>query len=151
MATLTYVPKNGDPLLDAEKIESLRLSNAIQRAKLSRIDGELISKREVTFMLGHTLVFLRTQILTIPQLVSAELRGALDNTQAHAIRMRVEDAVHRFLTQLSENMENTINSEAFLAKLEAELNGKSDEDAAKLKRDLAKRRRTAKRHAKARK
>jgi hypothetical protein len=48
-------------------------------------------------------VLLRTQILTIPQLVSAELRG-LDNTQAHAIRMRVERSIHGFLEQLSVNM-----------------------------------------------
>jgi hypothetical protein len=124
-------------------------ANAIARAKLSRLDGEVVSKREVAFILGHMLLLLRTQILTIPQLVSSELRGALDNTQAHAIRMRVEDAVHRFLTQLAEGMEATLHGEEFLAKLEAELNGKQDDDSMKLKETLAKKKRTRKRHEKA--
>ena len=81
MAKLIYHGKNGNPAIDAEKIESLKLANAIQRAKLKRLDGEVVSKREVTFMLSYSLVLLRTQILTIPQLVSAELRG-LDNAGA---------------------------------------------------------------------
>jgi len=152
VATITYLGKGnkngrGDEI-DREKIEGLRLQNAISRARLARIDGEVVSKREVAFMLGHMLLLLRTQILTVPMLVSSELRD-LDNAQAHRVRTRVEDVVHRFLTQLAEGMEAAMHGEEFLAKLEASLAGKSDEDAAQLKHDLAKRRRTEKRHAKA--
>jgi hypothetical protein len=150
VAQLHYVGKNGDPALDRERIEGLRIANAIARAKLQRLDGELVSKREVTFALSHALILLRTQILTVPGLVSAELRD-LDNAQQHRVRTRIEDVVHRFLTQLAENMEAAMHSAEFFEKLKAELAGKTDDDAAKLKRDLAKQRRTAKRHAKSKK
>ena len=150
MAQLHYHGKNGNPALDAEKIEGLRLQNAISRAKLQRLDGELVSKREVTFALSHALILLRSQILTVPQLVASELRD-LDTQAQHRVRIRIDDAVHRFLTQLSENMEAAMQSEEFFAKLEAELAGKTDDEAAQLKRDLAKQKRTAKRHAKQRK
>jgi hypothetical protein len=149
VATLTYVPKDGNPAFDAERIEGLRLQNAITRAKLSRIDGEVVSKREVTFALSHMLLLLRTQILTIPALVSAEMRGILDPAKAHDVRQRVERSIHGFLEQLAEGMETAMHGEEFLAKLEASLAGKKDEDTEKLRRDLAKKRRTAKRHEKA--
>jgi hypothetical protein len=154
VATISYLGKgnkngHGDEL-DREKIEGLRLQNAIARSKLQRLAGEFVSKREVTFALSHALILLRTQILTVPGLVSAELRD-LDTQAQHRVRMRVEGAVHRFLTQLSENMEAAMHSEEFIAKLKAELAGKTDDDAAKLKRDLAKQKRTEKRNAKARK
>jgi hypothetical protein len=128
----------------------LRIQNAIQRAKLQKLDGDLVSKREVTFALSHALILLRTQILTVPALVSAELRD-LDAQAQHRVRMRIEDAVRRFLEQLSENMQAAMSSEEFFAKLEAELAGKKDDDSVKLKQALAKKRRTQKRHAKARK
>jgi hypothetical protein len=93
-------------------------------------------------------VLLRTQILTIPQLVSAELRG-LDNTQAHAIRMRVERSIHGFLEQLSVNMERALSSSEFIAELERERSPDDNaKDAAQLKQALAKKKRTEKRHAK---
>jgi hypothetical protein len=41
-----------------------------------------------------------------------------------------------------------LHPEKFLEKLEAELAGKKDDDAMKLKRDVEKARRTQKRHAK---
>ena len=63
--------------------------------------------------------------------------------------MRVEKAIHGFLTQLAENMEAAMHSEEFFEKLEAELNGKTDEDSMKLKQALAKKKRTAKQHEKA--
>jgi hypothetical protein len=150
MAQVHYVGKNGNRELDRERIEGLRIQNAIARAKLQRLGGDTVSKREVTFALGHMLLLLRTQILTVPQLVSAELRD-LDNAQAHRVRQRIEDSIHRFLTQLSENMEAAMSSEEFFAKLEAELRGKQDEDAMQLKRAFAKQKRTAKRHAKSKK
>lgn len=150
MAKLIYHGENGDPALDAERIEGLRIQNAIQRAKLQKLDGDLVSKREVTFALSHALILLRTQILTVPALVSAELRD-LDAQAQHRVRMRIEDAVRRFLEQLSENMQAAMSSEEFFAKLEAELAGKKDDDSVKLKQALAKKRRTQKRHAKARK
>jgi hypothetical protein len=74
MAQVHYVGKNGNRELDRERIEGLRIQNAIARAKLQRLGGDTVSKREVTFALGHMLLLLRTQILTVPQLVSAELR-----------------------------------------------------------------------------
>jgi hypothetical protein len=151
VAKLVYHGKNGNPAIDLERIESLRLANAIARSKLARIDGEVVSKRQVTFMLGYTLTLLRTQILTIPQLVSAELR-ALDNAQAaHSIRMRVEKSIYGFLEQLSVNMERAHRSDEFIAAVERELSGvENSKDTAELKQDLAKKRRTAKRHAKQR-
>jgi hypothetical protein len=153
VATITYLGKgnkngHGDEL-DREKIEGLRLQNAISRAKLQRLDGDVVAKREVAFILGHMLLLLRTQILTVPALVSSELRGVLDNVQLHNVRQRAEDAVHRFLTQLAENMEAAMHGEEFLAKLEASLSGKKDDDAARLKHDIAKAERTRKRHEKA--
>lgn len=149
MAKLAYHGKNGDPVLDRERIENLRLQNEINRSKLRKLNGDVVDKREVTFMLEQTLALLRTQILTVPQLVSAELRGSLDNTQAHAIRMRVEKAIHGFLEQLAENMERAIRSDEFIAELERNLAGNGhDDDLAKFKQDLAKRKRTEKRNEK---
>jgi hypothetical protein len=149
MAQLVYQGKDANPAFDVERIEGLRLANALARVKLQRLGDDVISRREVAFALSHMLLLLRTQILTVPSLVSVEVRGILDPVKAHDVRQRVETAIHRFLTQLSENMEAAMSSEGFLAKLEASLSGKSDEDAAQLKHDLAKRRRTEKRHAKA--
>ena len=143
MAQLHYHGKNGNPAIDAEKIENLRLANAIAKAKLQKLEGDLVSKRQVVFMLEYSLTLLRSQILTIPQLVASELRD-LSGPQAHRVRIRVEDAVHHFLTQLAENMENAMHGEEFLAKLEASLAGKTDEDAAELKHDIGKEKRTAK-------
>jgi hypothetical protein len=40
--------------------------------------GEVVDKRKITFMLSYSLTLLRGQILTIPALVSADLRD-LDN------------------------------------------------------------------------
>ena len=150
MAQVHYVGKNGNRELDRERIEGLRLSNEIQRVKLQRLGGDMVDKREVTFALSHMLLLLRSQILTVPQLVASELRD-LDTQAQHRVRMRVEDAIHGFLEQLAENMERTINSEEFIAELERNLtgNGKKDDDTEKLRKDLAKKRRTAKRHEKA--
>jgi hypothetical protein len=135
MAKLIYHGKNGDPALDAEKIESLRIQNALAKAKLARIEGSIVDKRKVVFMLEYSLTLLRTQILTIPQLVSAELRG-LDNAQAHAVRMRVEKSIYSFLEQLSLNMERAHRSDEFIAELEQELSGNGHgDDSAQLKRD----------------
>ena len=122
-----YADLRYNPALDAERIEGLRIQNAIQRSKLSRLDGELVSKREVTFALSHALMLLRSQILTVPGLVSAELRE-VDTQAHHRVRMRIEDAIHRFLEQLAEGMEAAMSSEEFFAKLEAELAGKQDAD-----------------------
>jgi hypothetical protein len=147
MAQLHYHGKNGDPALDAERIEGLRLQNSIARTKLAKLEGSAVDKRRVTFMLSHSLTLLRSQVLTVPQLVASELRD-LDTQAQHRVRMRVEDAIRRFLEQLSEGMENAMNSEKFFDKFEAELAGKKDDDAMKLKRDVEKARRTQKRHAK---
>jgi hypothetical protein len=149
MAQLHYHGKNGNALLDTEESRTC--------GSRTRFSERSFSGSVATSSIGaklsscwSTLILLRTQILTIPALVSSELRD-LDNAQAHRVRIRIEDSIHRFLTQLAENMEATLRGEAFIKKLEAELNGKQDADATQLKHDLAKRRRTEKRHAKAQK
>jgi hypothetical protein len=75
VSNVHYHGKNGNPAIDAEKVENLRIQNEISRAKLGKLNGELVSKREVTFTVGFALTRLRENILRLPNLVSAELRG----------------------------------------------------------------------------
>ena len=65
--------------------------------------------------------------------------------------MRVEKLIYGFLEQLSVNMERVHRSDEFIAEIERELSGNGHGDTAPLKQALAKKKRTAKRHAKQRK
>ena len=149
MAHVSYIGRNGggNGDLEAAKTEALQLANELTRAKLRKLQGELVEKREVTFVLGHALATLREQILRVPQLVAAELRG-LEHIQAHTIRMRVDESIRRSLNETAETLCQAVNAKDFFAALDADNVAETAEakDARERKRDAANAKRRAKRH-----
>jgi hypothetical protein len=60
VATISYLGKgnkngHGDEL-DREKIEGLRLQNAISRTKLAKLSGDVLDRRQVEFVVSSALV-----------------------------------------------------------------------------------------------
>jgi hypothetical protein len=150
MATLEYHGKNGNPALDYEKIESLRIQNEISRTKLGKLQGELVSKREVSFVVAYALTTLREHILRVPQLVSADLRG-LDLVMVHGIRMRVDESVRRWLEELAETLCQAANAKDFFVELERDddaVETESQKEARERKKDAANAKRREKWQAK---
>jgi hypothetical protein len=150
MAALEYHGKNGNPALDYEKIESLRIQNEISRTKLGKLQGELVSKREVSFVVAYALTTLREHILRVPQLVSADLRG-LDLVMVHGIRMRVDESVRRWLEELAETLCQAVNAKDFFVELERDddaVETESQKEARERKKDAANAKRREKWQAK---
>ena len=152
MAQLHYVGKNGDPALDAERIEAIRLQNAIARTRLQKLNGDVIDRREVEFVISSALVALRTKILQLPKLIVTDLQGRLENAELHGVKLRVEGQVDRALTELAADLEKAVTPKAFIGELAGEdTEGEEAKSARARKETQAKARRTAKRHEKARK
>jgi len=96
--------KNGsNPAMEEAKTEALKLQNELSRVKLEKLRGDLLERREVIFVVEHTLVVLRQRILGLPALVCAELRE-LDHNQLYAIRRKVEGVVDDALTQAADTL-----------------------------------------------
>jgi hypothetical protein len=151
MAHITYHGGNGhNPEIEREKVESLKLANAIQRAKLEKLKGDVIDRREVEFVISSALVTLRTKILQLPKLIAADLQGRLEHAQLHAIKLRVEGQVDRALNELADDLEKSVNPKAFLDELTGEDTAEDEQakDALIRKKTAAKAKRTAKRNAK---
>jgi hypothetical protein len=118
MAHISYIGRNGgqNADLEAAKTEALQLANELTRAKLDKLRGTVVEKRVVEFVLGQALMTLREQILRLPNLVAAELRG-FDHIKVHAIRVRIDDAVRRSLDELGETLAKAVAADDFLAGL----------------------------------
>jgi hypothetical protein len=120
---------NGD--LEAAKTEALQLANAITRAKLERLRGDVVGRKEIQFTIGFALTRLRENVLRLPNLVSAELRGSgIDHVIVHGVRLRVDARIRRALEELAEALASAVSAEDFLARM----NGDDAEtaDAAKI-------------------
>jgi hypothetical protein len=52
--------------MEEAKTEALKLQNELSRVKLEKLRGDLLEKREVIFLVEHTLVVLRQRILGCP-------------------------------------------------------------------------------------
>ena len=136
--------QNGD--LEAAKTEALQLANEITRAKLARLRGDLVGRKEIQFTIGFALARLREDILRIPNLVAVELRGIDDRAMVHGIRQRVDQRIRRVLEELAESLALAVSTPDFLAAM----NGDDPviTDAAKIaaeqKRDAANAKRRAK-------
>jgi hypothetical protein len=147
MARIDYFGKNGNPEIEAEKIEGLRIANMISRAKLARIEGEVVAKREVQFVISHALATLRERILRLPAMIAAELRG-FDHPRVHGVRTRVDDMVRRSLDESAETLAHAVSAKDFFAELIAEEQTKEQIAIAERKRDAANAKRRAKYHRK---
>ena len=89
MANITYHGGNGhNPEIEREKVESLKLANAISRTRLRKLNGDVLDRAEVVFVIETALVILRQRILALPKLIVADLQGRLENAQLHGIRLR---------------------------------------------------------------
>ena len=68
MAHIQYIGKNGgsNTDLEAAKTEALQLANELTRAKIAKMNGTVVGKREVEFVLGYVLTTMREQILRLP-------------------------------------------------------------------------------------
>jgi hypothetical protein len=69
-ATISYLGKgskngHGDEL-EREKIEGLRLQNAISKTRLRKLQGDVIDRKEVEFVVSSALVTLRSKFCSCP-------------------------------------------------------------------------------------
>jgi hypothetical protein len=142
VAHIQYIGKNGGANgdLEAAKTEALQLANEITRAKLARLRGDVVGRKEIQFTIGFALTRLRENILRLPMLITAELRATgIDHVIVHGVRMRVDQRIRRALEELAESLALAVSAPDFLAKM----NGDDEiiTDAAKIaadrKRDLA--------------
>jgi hypothetical protein len=150
VANVSYIGRNGgqNAELEREKTEALRLSNEVMRAKLAKMRGDVVDRRMVTFGIESSWALLRERIMQSPTLVAAELRDlGLDR---HSVKLRIDDAIRRFLCEVSENLQRITSSEDFFAKFFDESVAETAEQKAarERKRDAANAKRRQKRAAK---
>jgi hypothetical protein len=152
VATISYLGKgnkngHGDEL-DREKIEGLRLQNAISRTKLAKLSGDVLDRRQVEFVVSSALVTLRQRILALPGKICAGIHG-LNNTELHTVRMQVERVADGALEELADTLGKTVNPKAFIDELAGEDAEGEEAKAARIRKETqAKAKRTAKRHEK---
>jgi hypothetical protein len=110
------VGKNGGGNSDLEqaKTEALQLANELTRAKLARLQGTLVERRVVQFVLSHVLATLREKFLQLPRLVASGLRG-IDPNVVHNVSVRTDEVVRRSLEEASETLCKAVRAEDFLA------------------------------------
>jgi hypothetical protein len=151
MANITYHGGNGhNPEIEREKVESLKLANAISRTRLRKLNGDVLDRAEVVFVIETALVILRQRILALPKLIVADLQGRLENAQLHGIRLRIEGQVDRALNELADSLEKAVTPRAFIDELAGEdIEGEEAKAARARKEAAAKAARTQKRHEKA--
>jgi hypothetical protein len=140
---------NGD--LEAAKTEALQLANEITRAKLERLRGDVVGRKEIQFTVGFALARLREEIMRVPNLVSAELRASgIDHVIVHGVRMRVDQRIRRALEELSESLALAVSAEDFLVRMDSDdaVIADATKEAADRKRDAANAKRRAKYAAK---
>ena len=80
MAHVSYIGRNGggNAELEAAKTEALQLQNELTRVKLLKLQGGLVEKRQVVFLLGNSLTVLRGRLLALPEQLAARLKGQPD-------------------------------------------------------------------------
>jgi hypothetical protein len=155
MGHVTYLGKNGsNPAIEKAKAEALALQNRLTRLRVEKLEGTLVEKSKVTFLLGNSLTILRSRILDLPKHLVAELRSfGLDHAQLHSVRTRLEERVHRFLCDLTRELEAAADPDAALGALGEDDDSEIADDRTKadrgLKREALNKRRREKRAAKA--
>lgn len=149
MVHISYIGKNGgqNGELEAAKTEALQIQNELNRVKLQKLRGTLVEHKEVEYVVAHALTVLREEIMRLPNLVSAELRG-IDASMAFGIRTRVDARVRRALEELAGTLCRAVEVKDFFAELDADDETEEQKDAREQKRDLANRKRREKRAAK---
>ncbi len=147
MAHIQYIGKNGGQNgdLEAAKTEALQLANEVTRTKLARLRGDVVGRKEIQFTIGFALARCREDILRLPNLVAAELRG-FDRDVVYGVRQRVDARIRRVLEGLAESLALAVSTPDFLAKM----NGDDVviTDAAKIAADRKRDHANAKRRAK---
>lgn len=125
MARIRYTGANGEepPLteLEKEKLKGQQLANEIAQTKLRRLRHDLLEKREVRFVVETMAVVLRQELMRLPSLVLAELRGMrLGHEQLFAIRMSADKTVRGALEKASVTLERALNPREAIAELVGE-------------------------------
>jgi hypothetical protein len=145
VAHIQYIGKNGgqNADLEREKTEALRLSNEVQRTKLAKLNGDVVGRKEIQFTVGFALARLRENILRLPNLVSAELRG-LDRAVVHGVRMRVDQRIRRVLEELGESLALAVSAPDFIDRMNGDAETDVAKAAAERKRSVANARRREK-------
>jgi hypothetical protein len=149
MAHISYIGRNGgsNTDLEAAKTEALQLANELTRAKIAKMNGAVVEKREVAFVINFALTTTRERILRIPQMVANELRG-FEHAKVHAIRMRIDSAIRRDLEVLAETLAKAVEADDFFADLIAEEKTAEQKAERERKRDIVNAKRRAKYHRK---
>jgi hypothetical protein len=125
MSRVHYVSANGKepPLteLEKEKLNGQRLANDIAQTKLRRLRHDLLEKREVKFVNETMAVVLRQELMRLPSLVMADLRGLhLTHDQLFSIRMSVDKTVRSALAKASDTLQRALNPREAIAELVGE-------------------------------
>ena len=96
------------------------------------------------------MAVLKAHILALPAKICAELRGALDQNQLHAVRLCVESVVDKALSTLSDTLVQMFSAKEFIAQLAADDNDADtkNEDIRARKKAAMNAKRRKKRHAK---
>jgi hypothetical protein len=154
VAFITYHGKPGqNGELEKQKALALELQNRLTRLKVEKLEGQLVAKREVEFLVGNASAVFRRKVLDLPTRLVADLRSfGLDNSRLHDIRARLGESVHRFLYELIGELEAAVDPDAALARLnedDPEVEDNRAQTARELKHEALNERRRKKRAARA--
>jgi hypothetical protein len=138
VAHISYIGKPGqNGELEKAKTEALELQNRLTRLKVEKLEGQLVEKSKVQFLIGNSCVIFRNKLLDLPKQLAADLRSfGLDNAQLHGLRRRLEEAVHRFLHDLIGELEAAVDPDAALAKLNENDHSEGEDDREQTAREL---------------
>jgi hypothetical protein len=156
VARIHYIGKNGVPPapteLELKKIEAAETQNALNRAKLERMRGELIPRREVEFVSASAVVILRQQLLTLPSRLVSELRPHLASENLlFTVQRCVDGLVRGWLGETTDLLMKTPVAAKAILEMEARESGVDPEaetkksESAVRKRDAANAKRREKR------
>jgi hypothetical protein len=150
VAHVSYIGKNGgqNAELEKAKTEALQLQNELTRAKLQKLRGDVLDRKMVTFAIENSWALLRERIMQLPVIVAGELRDL--GYERNTVRLRVEAAINRFLTEVAESLERITNSDDFLAGFDGDdtvAETEEQKDARERKKDAVNKKRREKRNA----
>jgi hypothetical protein len=124
--------------------EILRIKKESEQAKLKRLNGDLLDRRQAEFLFNNALATLRTEILRLPTLICADLRE-LNYNKVFEIRRRIETTLDTFLSELATNLEKAADPRG-VAALDEEEGGNGQDlsaEAVQAKKDALARKKIA--------
>jgi hypothetical protein len=138
VAHISYIGKPGqNGELEKVKTEALELQNRLTRLKVEKLEGQLVEKSKVGFLVANSCLIFRNKLFDLPKRLTADLRSfGLDNSRLHDITARLGESVHRFLYELIGELEAAVDPDAALAKLNENDHSEGEDDREQTAREL---------------